>query len=408
MTATEPRLPREVEIELLERVFAQHEAHTTSMAEGVVRVPASCYVSQAHHAREQSTVFRTDAVFACLSVDLANVGDRVVINSGGVPIVVVRGSDGAAHAYVNVCRHRAAQLVQAGDEVTRQLACPFHGWVYDLDDGSLRGRPRSCGGFDEVDPSDLGLSPVAVGEQHGLVIVRPQSGGQHDAQSTSGGQHDAQSTSGHPVDVDEWLCGLGAEFADLGYGGVRFYTEGVSTWACNWKLLLDTFLESYHVPTLHRASIAAAYIGAASPFDAFGVHNRIVVPQSAVLAQASAPRAEWQLLPHVVLQYFLAPNVIVSNIPGYVMTWRFIPDAVDRTTVQHRLYTYETVETEERRQHFDARFEAARAVTGIEDFPESERVHANLATGLVDHTLIGRNEPGIVHFHETLVARTGL
>ena len=71
-----------------------------------------------------------------------------------------------------------------------------------------------------------------------------------------------------------------------GYDTVIPYARATTTWRCNWKLLVDTFLESYHVPALHKASLGAAYIGAASPFDAFGPHNRIVVPQRALLDQA--------------------------------------------------------------------------------------------------------------------------
>ena len=112
--------------------------------------------------------------------------------------------------------------------------------------------------------------------------------------------------------------------------------------------------------------------------------------QAAVLEQQAQSRDSWQLLPHVVLQHLLAPNVVISNLQGtlttpipYVMTWRFVPDAVDRTTIEHTLLTYGPVADADR-AHFDARFEAARAVTSNEDFPESERVHANLATGTLD------------------------
>ena len=59
---------------------------------------------------------------------------------------------------------------------------------------------------------------------------------------------------------------------------------------------------------------------------------------------------------------------------------------------------------EELRKHYDARLDAARSVTSDEDFPESERVHRNLASGVVDHTNAGRNEPGIIHFHRMLDA----
>lgn len=386
MSVHVPRLARATEVALVERVFEQHAARTTTLADGGTRVPASRYVGEDQWRREQHTVFRHEPVFACLSVDVASPGDRYVFESGGVPIVVVRADDGALRAYVNVCRHRAAPLARVCGAGERSFVCPFHGWVYDTGDGRLVGRPRSCDGFDFVDPAELSLLPLAVAERHGIVVVRP------------GGSA--------TIDVDEWLAGLGDDLAGLGYATVRPYGAVQEEWRCNWKLLIDTFLESYHVPALHRASLGAAYIGAASPFDAFGPHSRIVVPQAAILDQRDRPREEWDLLAAAVLQYHLAPNVIFSNLLGYVMTWRFVPVAPDRTRVEHAIYTYRDVVTDEDRAHFDARFKAARDVTGLEDFPESELVHHSLASGAIDATVIGRNEPGVVHFHDSLLGAT--
>ena len=380
-----PCFDRATELQLVDRVFLQHAARTTSLAPAGTRVPASVYVSSDHWRRELRALFRDEPVFACMSVDIAAPGSRFVFTSGGVPVVVVRSLDGTARAYVNVCRHRAAQLVREDDPGERSFVCPFHGWVYDITTGALVGQPRSCDGFDGVDPAELGLLPLAVSEHAGMVIVRP------------GG------TTG--IDAGDWLCGLGPELTSLDYASLEPYKCARTTWHCNWKLLLDTFLESYHVPALHKTSLGAAYIGAASPFDAFGRHNRIVVPQAAILDQAAMSREQWRLLPYAVLQYFLAPNVIVSNLYGYVMTWRFVPEATDCTVVEHALYTYRSVESDDDRAHFDQRFEAARAVTSNEDFPESERVHRNLASGAIDATVIGRNEPGVVHFHETMHER---
>jgi phenylpropionate dioxygenase-like ring-hydroxylating dioxygenase large terminal subunit len=382
MSAFVPRLPRPTETELVERVFAQHAARTTTLAAAGTRVPANRYVSADQFAREQATIFRHEPVFACFSVDVAAPGDRFTFESGGVPVVVVRDADGELRAYVNVCRHRAAPLVRGCGAGERSFVCPFHGWVYDTADGRLLGQPRSCDGFDAVHPAELSLLPLAVAERHGIVVVRP------------GGTAS--------IDVDEWLCGLGSDLAGLGYGTAVPYARVREEWQCNWKLLIDTFLESYHVPALHRASLGAAYIGAASPFDAFGRHNRIVVPQAAILEQAARPVEEWDLLAASVLQYFLAPNVIFSNLIGYVMSWRFVALGPDRTAVEHALYTYEPVTTDAAREHFDARFAAARNVTGIEDFPESELVHHSLASGTIDATVIGRNEPGVVHFHDMI------
>ena len=117
-----------------------------------------------------------------------------------------------------------------------------------------------------------------------------------------------------PLDVEEWLAGLGEELADYGYGAfVPFRTE-TTTWRANWKLLLDTFFESYHVFSLHRESLGTLYPGLASPVSALGPHNRIVVPQGSLLDLADQPESAWVLGPHAVVQYFVAPDLIFSNL----------------------------------------------------------------------------------------------
>jgi phenylpropionate dioxygenase-like ring-hydroxylating dioxygenase large terminal subunit len=254
--------------------------------------------------------------------------------------------------------------------------------VYDIDDGHLVGQPRSCDGFGALDSTGLGLQQLGVAERDGIVVVRP--------------------SGSDAVDVDAWLDGLGPELRSLEYGALTRYRSDRSVWRCNWKLLLDTFLESYHVFALHKITLASFYLGIASPFDPYGDHNRIVVPQSSILGQSDAPPEAHRLLPHAVLQYFLAPNVIISNLYGYVMTWRFVPDGAASTTVHHALYTYAAVETEDDRAHFDQRYDAARSVTGDEDFPQSEVIHRNLESGAVGATVAGRNEPGMIHFHDVI------
>jgi nitrite reductase/ring-hydroxylating ferredoxin subunit len=371
--------------DLVGQVLELNRQRTTAMATSSERIPVAHYTSEEHYRREAVGLFREQPVFAGLSVDIPEPGDVLALESGGIPVVVARGGDGAVRAYVNVCRHRGATVVRERGHVARTLSCPFHGWVYDLDDGHLVARPRSCGGFDEDGP--CGLPTVPVAERHGMLFVRPAG--------------DA------PIDADGWLAGLGPDLAARRYDLLIPYDRHVSTWAANWKLLIDTFLESYHVFALHRDSIASSYLGIASPFAAFGPHNRIVVPQTAILGQGERPRDDRELLPYAVLQYFLAPNVIVSNLDRYVMTWRFVADAADRTTVDHAIYTWAPVDTDEARAHVDARFGLGRMVVAVEDFPESVRIHHNLEAGTLAHTNPGRNEPGIVHFHQTLAALLG-
>jgi phenylpropionate dioxygenase-like ring-hydroxylating dioxygenase large terminal subunit len=364
---------------LVARVIELNDERTTDCAPHGLRIPAAHYVSEEHLGRERASLFRSRPVFACFSVDVPDPADYTTFDAGGVPVAVVRAQDGTVRAFVNVCRHRAASVVNGRGNTGRTFNCPFHGWVYDTDDGRLRGRPRSCDGFVEFGDDCLGLRELGAGERHGIVAVHPG--------------------SAEPVDVDAWLCGLGSELDSLHYASLIPYKREQTRWACNWKLLLDTFLESYHVPALHKISLAPFYLGIASPFDAYGPHNRIVVPQNSILDQRDRPASEWALLPYAVLQYFIAPNIIVSNLYGYVMVWRFVPEAAGVTVVEHELYTYAPAASPADREHFDQRFGAAARVTGDEDFPQSEIVHRNLLSGCTDHTIAGRNEPGMVHFH---------
>jgi phenylpropionate dioxygenase-like ring-hydroxylating dioxygenase large terminal subunit len=57
----------------------------------------------------------------------------------GVPILIVRGRDGELRAFLNVCRHRGAQVAQ-GCGQARVFSCPYHAWTYDLS-GKLMGVP---------------------------------------------------------------------------------------------------------------------------------------------------------------------------------------------------------------------------------------------------------------------------
>jgi nitrite reductase/ring-hydroxylating ferredoxin subunit len=376
----------ETQREIVAEIF-DHQAHrTTTMADAVLRIPAAHYTSEEHLAREIDGWFLGQPTVACMTGDVANPGDYFTFTVGGVPVVVVRGRDGAVRAYENVCRHRAAPPARGCGNVARSFSCLFHGWVYDIDDGRLLGQPRSSDGFAEVDPATLGLRPLAVAERHGLVVVDPR----------------RRADGDRAVDVDGWLAGMGDDLGSNRREELVPFRTGIETWQCNWKLLLDTFFESYHVGALHRESLGAAYPGIASPARAFGPHNRIVVPMASILEQQDAPPETWELLPHAVVQYFAAPNVVLQDLYGYFALWRFTPTSVGTTEVTQSLYTRGAAVAEADPAYWNERYELAHWITAAEDYPEAERVHRNLASGLVDHTLIGRHEAGVVLFHTAI------
>jgi phenylpropionate dioxygenase-like ring-hydroxylating dioxygenase large terminal subunit len=251
----------------------------------------------------------------------------------------------------------------------------------------LLGRPRSEGGFDTVDRAELGLIPITVAEGHGVVLVRPD--------------------GDEPIDVELELAGVAPDLDSFALDEYAVFGRMRREWRCNWKLLLDTFMESYHVFALHGASVGPDYPGHVMVFDAFGPHLRIPVPRASLLEFASRPRDEWTLLPHATVQYHLAPNAMINHTIDHVILWRFVPTAVDRTVAEMTMYvpSADTRDDDAWRKTMDEWFDLHDAVTRDEDYPESERIHAVLASGRVPQTVLGRNEGAVQHFHRTIRSR---
>lgn len=102
----------ETQIELVRRAFAHIDAGTTDLAAEVTRNPVAAYTDPAWLAREKATLFRRYPLFMGLSGRIAEPGDYVAENLAGLPVLLVRGDDGSARAFVNQCRHRGAPVAK--------------------------------------------------------------------------------------------------------------------------------------------------------------------------------------------------------------------------------------------------------------------------------------------------------
>jgi phenylpropionate dioxygenase-like ring-hydroxylating dioxygenase large terminal subunit len=318
-----------------------------------------------------------------LGAECARPGDFLSASLGGVPALVVRQPDGALRGFVNACRHRGATLLEGCGHAGRALACPYHGWTYDLD-GALRLRPGAEAGFDDVPRAGLSLHPLAVGEAHGLVFAR--------------------AAAGPAIDVDAALCGAERELAHHRLERwVPIETRSFEV-PINWKLVVDTFTEPYHIPWLHKASIAPHYDFDRWIFDAFGPHGRFIGLRKSLEAELDRPPGERALLPHATTQYLLLPNAILVHQIDHFELWRLAPLAVDRTRVSVTVVAPREPQSERERAYWLKNLDALLAVTNAEDFPMMARIQANLASGALPEVVYGRMEPALVHFHESVAA----
>ncbi|MFC3714385.1 aromatic ring-hydroxylating dioxygenase subunit alpha [Sphingoaurantiacus capsulatus] len=134
-------------------------------------LPAWTYRSQRFFDLEREAVFRPSWQLVCHVNDVPAAGDYHRFDFLGESIVTVRGRDGAVASFHNVCRHRAARLLD-GDRGNcgGRITCPYHAWTYGLD-GKLIGVPRRAS-FGEVDWAAHHLASVEQEIYLGFVFVR--------------------------------------------------------------------------------------------------------------------------------------------------------------------------------------------------------------------------------------------
>jgi phenylpropionate dioxygenase-like ring-hydroxylating dioxygenase large terminal subunit len=138
-------------------------------------LPAWIYHDQDFFEREQAVIFRKSWQVVCHLSDVPRPGDFHTLDFLGEPLVVVRGEDGQVRGFHNVCRHRAARLVDGGKgHCGRRITCPYHAWTYALD-GRLIGVPDKQA-FPGLQTERHGLAPLDLEVFLGFIFVRLEPG----------------------------------------------------------------------------------------------------------------------------------------------------------------------------------------------------------------------------------------
>ncbi len=373
---------RERQIELLQRVADAGPGMKGLHGPTSAVHPASEYTDRQRFDDEMRVLFRGGTALFALSCELAEPGSYRSGTVGGVPMIVIRQPDGSLRALVNACRHRGAALTDdnvSGGELTT-IQCPYHLWTYELD-GALRARPGSAGAFDDV-TLDCSLHQRPVAERHGMIFVR--------------------AAGEAPIDVDETLSGAEDDLGAFGLESFVHIESRVITRAMNWKLLLDTFTESYHIRGLHTDTLAPVFDSNCIIHDGFGPNVLAVGFRSDITDEFTKPVEDWSLLPYGTIQYFLVPGTLLVYQVDHVELWRLQPEAVDRTTAVVSVFAPEQPRSERSWNYFVKNLDLLLDVTGGEDFPVMERIQRNLESGALPEVVYGRNEAPLIHLHQSI------
>jgi len=219
-----------------------------------VAIDPERYTSRAYHDLEVERMWKKVWQVACREEDIPNTGDYVVYDIADTSLIVLRSSPDRIQAFHNSCLHRGTQL-RTGSGHSDELRCPFHGFTWRLD-GSLLRIPCQWD-FPQVDPATFCLPEARVGTWGGFVFVNLD-------------------PSASPL--EEYLGVLPSHFASWPLEDRYESAHAVRTVACNWKVALEAFIESYHTVAVHPQLLRTTG-DSMTEYDMWGPHiSRMMTP----------------------------------------------------------------------------------------------------------------------------------
>ncbi len=371
---------QERQIEVARRVLGYIDDNTTAMAERPYRNDVRTYTDPLQTRREIADLFGGWPLHVALSCELPEPGDYLTLDHLAVPVLLTRNREGDVRAFMNVCRHRGAKVADGSGTGRKVFTCPYHAWSYDLD-GRLKAVPFDQG-FAGCDLAAMALRPLPVEERHGMIWIRTDPEAE--------------------IDLDASLGGVGDDLAHLGIDGYHHYETRTLRVGMNWKLVIDTFLESYHINVLHKHSIAPIIRNNRSSVDRFGSNFLALYPRWSIDELRQQPESDWDLIRHSVMIYVLFPNTVFVVQGDHLETWRVYPEdgATGRAVMDVGFYIPEPAETDSARRHWDRNMDLLMRTVLEEDFPLGEGIQRGFHSGAQEHILFGRNEPALHYFHD--------
>lgn len=380
-------MQQQLQVKLTKKAFAHIDADSTDLGAEVLRHPVSEYTCPDWFSREKATLFRNYPLFMGLSGLIPEPGDYLAEDHGEIPTLLIRGDDGIARAFVNMCRHRGTPLAK-GCGRSASFTCPYHAWNYNKQ-GELVGLPDKRS-FPGVDPAQEGLIPLPTLEKHGMlwVIPNPKADGNQDLEQC----------------IDAHLAGLGGELASYDFGAYHADETRTIERRANWKQPIETFLEAYHFSTLHKDTVAPLFFHNKCLFEAFGLNHRESVIRKSIESLRDKPESEWDFVKHTGLSYQLFPNTIFVIQADHVETWRVFPskDRVDECVIRFDCYVPEPVTDPKARKYWDANIDLAFRTVDEEDYRISEDIERGYMSNALEEVIVGRNEPSLGHYKKSI------
>lgn len=231
------------------------------------------------------------------------------------PLLLVRDLDDGVHCMSNVCTHRGVVLVE-GRCHAKTLRCRYHGRRFDLA-GRCLGMPEfeNVVGFPSADDN---LPKLPLGNWADLLFTH----------------------LGSQADFSSFVQPLEEHLHGLDFRGVQPDPQRSRDYQvrANWALYCDNYLESFHVPFVHKSL--------ARVLD-YQQIDTVLFPGGSLQLGAASDENEAFELPSgspyagrriAAFYVFLFPNLMLNFYPWGLSLNLVEPQAIDRTRVRFRSF----------------------------------------------------------------------
>ena len=273
---------------------------------------------------EKRRFLRAAPQVVCHESEIEQPGDWRSLDYLGESVIVIRGDDGIARAFANVCRHRGSRLVDGSAGCARVLTCPYHAWSY-ARDGRLVGVPHRHE-YPDLQVGQLGLVPVALERWHGFLFVTLEAGA---------------------PSVTEMMAPYEAEVAPYRFEDLRAIGRvTLRPRQLNWKTIADNYSDGLHIPVGHPG--LTRLFGRNYRIEADAHVDRMEGDLAEAESTNISERAYQRLLPNAAhlppshrrkwLYYKLFPNVAFDIYPDQVDFMQFLPVSATETVIREISY----------------------------------------------------------------------
>lgn len=291
------------------------------------------YRSRSYHNEEREQLFASGWVAVAARSEVSEPGQVIVRSVVGRSLLITMNDALELRAFLNVCRHRGSQLVQADCTLRAgRFRCPYHAWAYDLD-GNCIGTPLFEG-------SDIPEDMQAAFDMSDVRAFERQDYPLFSVAARFWGPLILVSLDREPPPFEEWLGDLDDRLSGYELDSWQIQASRDYDIAANWKLIAENFMEYYHLPWVHPELAKVSRIQDHYRFQGPGMYTGMMT--TPISGQGSA----WMALPPhdgVPVEdrnsgkfVLLFPNATLSILPNHC--FMMIMDPIDNGRTLERCY----------------------------------------------------------------------